>query len=184
VGGKKTATIRTPEQQSSPPHGWWCPDRDPMTSFGAEATITSGHHPFPLPAFLGAQFAALRGYWNSLKHGNATAPFADDLSLAALGKLADTVALVRVSEKPQRFRLAMAAPDVVHLFGTELENRFTDEFELSAPLEYFASQCSATAESGAPTFFRHPEYRRLMLPFWGDGHINLILVSFEIGHEG
>lgn len=66
--------------------------------------------------------------------------------------------------------------DVLHRSGSS--------FASITPLEYFASQCSATAESGAPAFFRRPEYRRLMLPFWSDGHINLILVGFETGHGG
>jgi hypothetical protein len=170
--------------------GWQCPDRDISHLAGRSESEPAVDQPFALPAFLDAQFAALRGYWNSLKRGNASNPFADDLSLAALGKLADSIVLIQVFEKPQRFRFEMAAANVARLYRGELEGRFADELDIRAPLQYFAAQCSATAESGAPTFYRceqradSAEYKRLMLPFWGDGHVSTILVAFETRQNG
>jgi hypothetical protein len=191
VADQKTRVVRVYDDPSLlKAREWQCPDRDisfPAVGTGSAAPVSQ---PFPLPAFLDAQFAALRGYWNSLKRGNAGNPFADDFSFGALGKLADSVALIHVFEKPQRFRFEMAAGSVTELFGDELENRFADELEIRTPLQYFAAQSSATAESGAPTFYRYSqpgesaEYGRLMLPFWGDGHVSTILVAFETKQDG
>jgi hypothetical protein len=170
--------------------GWWCPDRDTDSDAVRTRGAAPENQPFPLPAFLDAQFAALRGYWNSLKRGNASTPFADDLSLAALGKLADSVVLIHVFKKPQRFLFEMAAPKVAELHGEKLEDQFADELDTGTPIQYLNAQSSATAESGAPTFYRYEgpdgsaEYKRLMLPFWGDGHVSTILVAFEMKQVG
>lgn len=186
MSDRKTRVIRVYDDPSLlKGGGWWCPDRN--TSSGAVGTrgAAPDNQPFALPAFLDAQFAALRGYWNSLKRGNASTPFADDLSLAALGKLADSVVLIHVFKKPQRFLFEMAAAKVIELYGEKLEDRFADELDARTPLQCFASQSSATGESGAPSFYHHSqpgdsvEYKRLMLPFWSDGHVGTILVAFE-----
>jgi len=55
---------------------------------------------------------------------------------------------------------------------------FADEIVPQAPLDYFLSQCSACTEGRAPTYCRiagPSSYARLLLPLWGDGHINSLL---------
>jgi hypothetical protein len=84
----------------------------------------------------------------------------------------------------------MAAPKVAELYGEKLEDQFADELDTRTPLQYFAAQSSATSESGAPSFYQYSqagelaEYKRLMLPFWGDGHVSTILAAFEIKQGG
>ena len=144
----------------------------------------SSHSAFAVPAFVSADFAAIRGYWNSLKRGGATIPFTDDLKLSALGRLADLAALIQVFERPQRFRFISSGRKLVRWHGSELDDRFADELTPRAPLDCLVSQASATVEIGAATFYRHvtdstPDYQRLMLPMWGEGHSNAILCAFE-----
>jgi hypothetical protein len=141
--------------------------------------------PFAMPDFVSAQFAVLRGYWNSLKRGNAAMPFTDDFSPAALGKMATNFTLVHAFQNPQRFRFDLAGAHVAQVYGAELENRFVDEVSPRAPLDYFAAQCATTVESAAPTLYNHPgaagaaEYQRMMLPLWGDGRVDAILTLFD-----
>ena len=140
---------------------------------------------FAVPAFLSAEFAAIRGYWNSLKRGRATIPFTDDFRPATLGRLSEMVALLQVFENPLRFRFDLAGGKVAGLYGGELEDRFADELITRPPLDHFFAQCRSTVESGGATFYRHPPedkhiaYQRIMFPFWGEGHSNAILAAFE-----
>ena len=179
---RKTRVVRTYEQPWPLKSIWSCPDRaiDPLP---LTATGYGAPQPFALPAFLGASFAVLRGYWNSLKRGNATIPFTDDFSPAALGRLSETVALLHVIEKPQQFRFEMAGAKLSEDYRGALEGRVAGDVTVREPLDYFVSQCSATVETSAPSFYWHAapgsEYKRLMLPFWGDGRVNAILVGFE-----
>ena len=64
-----------------------------------------------------------------------------------------------------------------------ITGEFLDEASLDCPLEFMRSQCSATVECEAPTFYKQdaiPDpvrtgYSRLLLPMWGDGHISMLL---------
>jgi len=166
---------------------WWCPDRDEtMPPAAADTGIAkSTGQPFAMPDFVGAKFAALRGYWNSLRRGNAHIPFTDDFVPSTLGKMAADFALVHVFQNPQGFRFELTGAHVEQVYGDELGNRFADELGFRAPLDYFVAQCATTVECAAPTFYHRPhtagsaEYRRLMLPLWGDGRINAILTVFD-----
>jgi hypothetical protein len=145
---------------------------------------------FALPAFMSAEFAAIRGYWNSLKRGTATMPFTDDFRSGTLGRLSEMIALLEVFEKPLRFRFNLAGRNTVRWYGGELDDRFADELIVRPPLDDFLSQCTATIESGGPTFYRctpegsNGKYQRLMFPLWGEGHSNAILAAFESAAPG
>lgn len=156
----------------------------PQSAADTEHARSTGQ-PFAMPDFVGAQFAALRGYWNSLRRGNAEIPFADDFSPAALGKMKAQIALLKVFEKPQRFRFDLVGAHVAQVHGADLKDRFADDISPRAPLNYLAAQCATTVESAAPTLYHHPrnaapaDYKRLMLPLWGDGRVNAILAAFD-----
>jgi hypothetical protein len=167
---------------------WWCGDRRAIPGLQTDSWGTDC--PFSVPAFVGPQFAALRGYWNSLKRGQATIPFADDFKPAVLGKLGDSIALIGIFQNPQRFRFDLIGSSVAACYGGELQDYFVDRVAARIPLHYLLSQCSATIERAAPTFYYgacadgSAEYQRLMLPLWGDARISAILTSFELGHTG
>jgi hypothetical protein len=134
--------------------------------------------PFALPQSVGPDLTRVHDYWLGLRRGQADIPFTDDVKLSALGE-ADLV-LIDVFERPARFRIAVAGRGVSVRYGQPVEGLFADEIVPNPPLDFFFSQCTATLESRAPTWFRSAEpaaYSRLMLPLWGDGHINGLLCA-------
>jgi hypothetical protein len=98
--------------------------------------------------------------------------------LSALNEAGANPILVDAFERPFRFRVAVAGRSVIVRYGQPVEGMFADEIVPNAPLDFFLSQCSATLEARAPTYYRAsaaPGYSRLILPLWGDGHINGLL---------
>jgi len=134
--------------------------------------------PFSVPPNLEPGLARVRNYWLSLRRGQADIPFTDDVKLGALSDAGVDLLLVDVFERPLRFRIAVAEPGIAAYYGQAVEGIFADEFVPQAPLDYFLSQCGACAEGHAPVYYRSampPSYARLLLPLWGDGHINALL---------
>jgi len=130
-----------------------------------------------------AGLARVRDHWLDLRRGQADIPFADDVKLSAMEDADVDLMIVDVFEHPTRFRIAIAGRRIASQYGRLVEGLFADEVMPQAPLDYFLSQCSATVEGRMPTFYRsvHSSHARLLLPLWGDGHINSLLcaVSFR-----
>jgi hypothetical protein len=64
--------------------------------------------------------------------------------------------------------------------GPELGGKFLDKFEPEGPFDHLEAQCATTARSRAPTFFRYgspPGYARIVLPLWGNGRVQMLLVA-------
>ena len=134
--------------------------------------------PFALPSSLEPGLARIRDYWLGLRRGQADIPFTDDVKLSALNDAGVDLILIDVFERPARFRIAVAGPGIAGRYGQPVEDMFADEIVPQAPLDYLLSQCSASVEGRAPTFYRNAQqrpYARLLLPLWGDGHINALL---------
>ena len=149
---------------------------------GTLMTIRKTSLPFAFPRKIEPSLKRIFGYWEGLKRGQAEMPFADDVRLGALEGLEENLLLLDVFEKPGRFRFASAGRHIVDYYGRDLEGEFVDEIEGRAPLGYMFSQCSATVEAHAPTFFRHvsgkavtEDYARVLFPLWGDGHVSMLL---------
>lgn len=133
---------------------------------------------FPLPSGLERELGAVHSYWQGLRRGQADIPFADDIKLAPLGRVAADVLLIDVFEGPQRFRFAIVGDAVSNSYGATLEGQFIDEVALTFPLDQLLLQCRATIRTRAPTYWRSatdPRHGRILLPLWGDGHISMIL---------
>jgi hypothetical protein len=137
---------------------------------------------YSVPRKLSAALARVRGYWEGLKRGDASMPFWDDVDPAALPDLAGQLILMKVFERPRRLQFAMPGKDIEQRYGADLKGVFSDEIDIRNPFEYFNSQCFATVETRAPTYYRHVTadgeasgqvegYSRLMLPMWGEGHV-------------
>jgi hypothetical protein len=128
-----------------------------------------------------AGLVRVREHWLGLRRGQANIPFADDVKLSALEDADSDLMIIDVFERPMRFRIAIAGPRIAGRYGRLVEGLFADEIMPEAPLDYLLSQCSATVEGRRPTHFRDPQssYARLMLPLWGDGHINSLLTAFS-----
>ena len=79
------------------------------------------------------------------------------------------------------------------VYGEDLAGRFADEVEVRPPLDYIGSQCGATIESRAPTYYGHgngrrpagaQSYARLLLPLWGEGAVRMLLGAVAFGGSG
>jgi hypothetical protein len=135
--------------------------------------------PFAVPSAMEAGLARVRDHWLGLRRGQADIPFADDVKLSALQDADVELMIIDAFEHPIRFRITIAGPRIAGRYGQLVEGLFADEIVPQAPLDYLLSQCSATVEGRVPTYYRNPQspYARLMLPLWGDGHINSLLVA-------
>lgn len=133
-------------------------------------------HPYAVPAQLSPDLARVRAYWEGLLRGAATMPFWDDVKPTDLPDLRGRLFLVDVFGPQERFRLDLVGAAL----GAEgLAGKFLDETELHRPFEFLNSQCAATVECAAPTYFRNNgvalPYARLLLPLWGEGRISMLL---------
>jgi hypothetical protein len=140
--------------------------------------------PFEMPPNLEPALARAHEYWLGLRRGQADIPFGDDIKLSMLNDATVDLLLVDVFERPLRFRIAIAGIGIERRYGRPIEDAFADEIAPEPPLNYFLSQCSACVESRAPTYYRsanQPFYERLLLPLWGDGHINGLLGAVAPG---
>jgi hypothetical protein len=139
--------------------------------------------PFAVPSDMDSGLARVREHWFGLRRGQADIPFADDVKLSTLQDADVELMIIDVFEHPTRFRIAIAGRRIAGQYGQLVEGLFADEMMPQAPLDYLLSQCSATVEGRMPTFYRsvHSSHSRLLLPLWGDGHINSLLcaVSFS-----
>jgi hypothetical protein len=144
--------------------------------------------PFAIPAKLPLVLGQVGDYWASLKRGENSMPFWDDVKLSSLPALSDRLMLVDAFEEPQRFRLSTVGEKIRKRYGDDLAGKFVDELVPKAPFDFLTAQASATIEAKAPTFFAgqsstesggHPRYARLLLPMWGDGRIGMLLGAIE-----
>jgi hypothetical protein len=122
-------------------------------------------------------------------------PFWDDLDLAALHETRDRLLLFDVLDRPRRFRFSLAGTEVGKAYADTLAGRFADDIEVRPPLDFIASQSSATGEGRAPTYYAHaqdaqarrppsgktPAYARLLLPLWGEGGVRMLLGVVAFG---
>src|SRR5471030_2751279 len=140
---------------------------------------------FALPAKLPPGLGRVRDYWESLKRGEASMPFWDDVRLSSLPDLSDRLLLVDAFENPQRFRLNSVWAQIRRSFGADLAGKFLDEISQKGPFELLAAQASATIGAKTPTFYAapagsgHQGYARLLLPMWGEGRIGMLLGAIE-----
>lgn len=140
---------------------------------------------FALPAKLPPGLGRVRDYWESLKRGEASMPFWDDVKLSSLPDLSDRLLLVDAFENPPRFRLNSVGAQIRRGYGADLADKFVDEIAQKGPFELLAVQATATIEAKAPTFYAapagsgHQGYARLLLPMWGEGRIGMLLGAVE-----
>jgi hypothetical protein len=134
---------------------------------------------FALPHRLEPCLEGVRAYWNGLKRGENNIPFWDDVQLSAQVPLADHIMMIEAFENPHRFRFDLVGEGLTRRYGAIIAGKFADEVDLHPPIDRVTDQCLATVEQRAPTYFRHTaggtSYSRLILPLWGNGHIEMML---------
>jgi len=144
--------------------------------------VKASNGPYALPHTLERDLARVHEFWEGLKRHEAEMPFWDDVKISALPDLAGRLMMVEATDKPVRFRIAfgLVGADIKQRYGHDLSGKFLDEIDAAAPLQFLQSQCSATVESRAPSYYRNDDpggYSRLVLPLWGDGRIGMLLVA-------
>jgi hypothetical protein len=146
--------------------------------------MTGSVRSYSLPGELEPDLSRVRAYWSGLKRGENDVPFWDDVKFSLRSRLGRESMLIDVFENPLRFRFDIVGADVASWYGGTIGNSFLDETALHAPFDGITSQCKATVEGSAPTYYRqttagkdgHPGgYARLLLPLWGDGRIAMLL---------
>ena len=143
---------------------------------------------YSLPDELEPDLSRVHAYWNGLKRGANDVPFWDDVKFSMRSRLGRESMLIDVFENPLRFRFDLIGADLTEWYGYggAIGNRFLDETDLHAPFDELTLQCQATVEGCAPTYYcqtavgnddaEHPVgYARLLLPLWGNGHIEMLL---------
>jgi hypothetical protein len=147
--------------------------------------MTKPGNPFPLPDSLSGELARVHAKWEDLRRAGNSIPFWDDLNPAAISAERGSLLLLDVFANPERFRFALADPQLVPTQVAALSGKFIDEAELGDDFAYLRAQASATVEARAPTYYRcgsrglSPGFARLLLPMWGDGRIGLLLGAVE-----
>ena len=140
--------------------------------------------PFAPSRQLPPDLARVEAYWRGLLRGSAQIPFWDDFNPTELPDLEGRLFLMGVYSKPERYRFDQVGRDLMQR-GREQEGLFADEAPPATPFEFLISQCAATTEAEAPTFYQHqPEagrrpYQRLILPMWGDGRLSMLLGAVD-----
>jgi hypothetical protein len=141
--------------------------------------MTSEGRAFAPPDQLEPDLERVRAYWNGLKRGENDIPFWDDVKLSTQAPLANHIMMIEAFENPLRFRFDLVGEDVTRCYGATIAGKFTDEVHLHPPIDRVTEQCQATVKRRAPTYFRHnaggTSYSRLILPLWGNGHIEMLI---------
>ena len=169
------------ELQSAKTANWSCPDRAEFPGNVGRCSDNVPSRPYSLPDRLDEELSQILVYWAGLKRGNADIPFADDLKLSGLWKFSNQIILLHILQMPVRFRFEIVGRQLIRTYGEDLLGRFVDELPVRPPLNYFHSQCSATVDAHAPTFYHHTDtdshrgYGRIFLPLWADGRIASLL---------
>jgi hypothetical protein len=136
---------------------------------------------FALPDRLEPDLERVRAYWNGLKRGENNMPFWDDVKLSTQAPLADNIMMIEAFENPLRFRFDLVGENVTRRYGATIAGKFIDEVDMHPPIDQVTGQCRATLEQRAPTYFRHTvggtSYSRLILPLWGNGHIEMLIAA-------
>ena len=152
--------------------------------------MTTSKGPFAPPPKLQHDLARALTFWEGLKRREAEIPFWDDVNLSTLPGLSDRLAMIDATDKPVRFRFGfgVVGEEIKREYGADPAGKFLDEIEVRHPLQFLISQCSATVEGRALTYYQHAAtaggspaergYSRLVLPLWGDGRIGMLLVAF------
>jgi hypothetical protein len=151
------------------------------------SAMTSADDTFLLPDRLEPGLGGVQAYWAGLKRGDNTIPFWDDVKFSTLTQLCSDVMMIIAFEDPLRFRFDLIGEDLTRHYGARLAGRFTDEVDLHAPLDGLTVQCQATVKRGSPTWFRHAcadgGSSRLILPLWGNGHIEMLIAAIAFSSQ-
>ena len=139
--------------------------------------------PFRLPKKLPPMLTRVQRAWKDLVRSENEMPFSDDIDPTAFSKVSAHLVMIDVFDGPQRFRFNRIGEKIMRKLGANIDGKFVDEVEIQSPFDYLVAQASATVEGRVPTFYtssssrqnRAGGYKRILLPAWGNGRIELLL---------
>ena len=156
--------------------------------------MTAERDAFDLPAEIETNLLRVLTYWRGLVRGYADMPYWDDYAPAALAEVQHDAVLADVFPDPLRYRFRIVGESVTRRFGQEIAGKFSDEIPRRAPFDRFDAQCDATMKSLRPTYYRQENpapgaqdaapYARLVLPMWGNGRVEMLLVAIAPAGAG
>jgi hypothetical protein len=121
--------------------------------------------------------------WESVKAERTDMPLVEDFDLVLLRDHADRVFMVDVADQPFTLRIESAGWRVADAYGEPLAGHHVENAEARAPLDELWVQCMAAIHDRRPVFYRHDtptaSYERIVLPLWGDSHVEKLIVVYE-----
>ncbi len=140
----------------------------------------------PSIAGIERDLARVQDYWQQLRRGENSVPFSDDISLTSLSHMAQQSLLIEVFHDPARFRVDIAGPRVEQHYGAPLAGKFLDEIPARGPLDGLSAQCQSVLQARTPGYETRGQgkqrFARLVLPFWGNGHVDMLIVAISPTH--
>lgn len=131
----------------------------------------------------------LYAYWQRKKAGRQM-PARADVEPTEIPRLLPWIALVEITENPQRFCFRLAGTQVETFYGGKVSGRWLDELDFSDHNAAIAAQYAEAAQSGEPSVARfaftkqdgrHIEYERVLLPLSSDGrNVDMLLIGYGL----
>ncbi len=135
----------------------------------------------PSTAGIERDLARVQDYWQKLRRGENSVPLSDDISLTALPEMSQQSLLIEIFHDPVRFRVDIAGARVEQHYGAPLAGKFLDEIPARGPLDGLSAHCQSVLEARTPGYETRgqgkQQFARLVLPFWGNGHVDMLLVA-------
>lgn len=106
-------------------------------------------------------------------------PFSDDFDSSALTNLSDNIFILKALVLPERFRFELLGK-ALQTNDKARTGNFIDEIDPGGQFSYLRAQSSTTVEAAAPTYLHltgdsDRDFSRLLLPTWGNGHIDMLV---------
>lgn len=131
----------------------------------------------------------LYAYWQKKKAGRRL-PARADVEPTEIPRLLPWIALVEITENPQRFCFRLAGTQVENFYGAKVSGRWLDELDFSDQNAAIATQYAAAAQLGEPSVARfaftkqdgrHIAYERVLLPLSSDGSkVDMLLIGYGL----
>jgi hypothetical protein len=140
-------------------------------------------NPLPVPENLSPRLLSVFSYWRGLERAQNAMPFSDDIDCSALSNLSDNFFILKVLGLPERFRFELLGK-ALQTNGKLPTGSFLDEIDPGGQFSYLRAQSSATVEAAAPTYLHltgdsDGDFSRLLLPTWGNGHIDMLVGAVD-----
>ena len=141
---------------------------------------------YAVPHDIDPTLSQVRAYWERLRRGGNTMPFWDDVKISDLKEAGKNVMLFDAFENPRRFRINFLGQAIAKQYGSSPIGEFLDEIASTPPFDDLNRQCGETVKQGKPTYYRNGSTARIVLPMWGNGHIEMLLGvvdRVDAGHD-